>query len=291
MVFPYVVSGDIDILLSRWARQKGFVAPSDQYFRDIRKRFHRAMVNIFENYQYVSSRELLSGTQAIIRSSPLPTISLDRVYYLSQISLDVTRTIDDDMQDADMGPRQGFPPVSVQIDNLKKYGFSECALYDDVVYTGGVIEDVCALLLDAGITVKAIYAGIIVGDGGAKITENGRHIECVRWYDRVVDEVCERDFFPGVSFSGRTVKGEAGYGIPYILPFGKPDKWASIPAESQKFFSEICIDLTIDIMREIGRKSSRSILCSDIDRKIPDFPSDGMLFVDALNQYRTENVL
>jgi hypothetical protein len=109
-------------------------------------------------------------------------------------------------------------------------------------------------------------------------------VRSVHYFDSVVDEVCERDFYPGVLLSGRTLYGSENVGLPYLLPFGDPVNWASIPEEKKYAFSEFCLNQTIKIFEEIELSSGRPVLCRDLERNIFSIPADGIRFVDALKQ-------
>jgi len=48
-------------------------------------------------------------------------------------------------------------------------------------------------------------------------------------------------------------------GMPYILPYGKPAEWASIPAESACAFSRFCLSETMAIFEEMEGLSQQKI--------------------------------
>ena len=110
-------------------------------------------------------------------------------------------------------------------------------------------------------------------------------MNCAHTYNQVVDEVCERDFYLGIPYSGRSLMGGENFGLSYILPFGNPEAWASIPNEYQKFFSIFCINQTIKLFEEIENSSNKIVDCSDIDRKVPNQPKIGR-YVDFLKSIR-----
>jgi len=282
---PYVVSGDIRLLLNKWCRRHGFTMPDVSFFRTLRKEFHAIMEDIFNNYSYVTEEELFHGLRILMRRGGLPTISLDVVYSGSKYSMSVTRTVNIDGDDTGVGPRPGAPSIEQQINEIVELGFTAVALADDVVFTGECINNVCAMLEKRGISVPVVYAGIAVGKGARAIMEKDRRVECVHWYEQVIDEVCERDFFLGVPLSGRTIGGDGNTCIPYLLPYGNPGKWATIPELHQEIFSARCFQLTAELWREIERVSNRTVHCCDLDRKVIGIPWNETRFVDILENY------
>ncbi len=137
------------------------------------------------------------------------------------------------------------------------------------------MERIIELLANVGISVPVVCAGIGIQDGVSRVLSPKTKVECAKIYIEVIDEVCERDFYPGVPFSGRSLIGESNIGLPYIIPFGKPRKWASIPTYFHKEFSKFCIDQAIILFEEIQRISNKEVCCSDIERKVPQQPIKG----------------
>lgn len=48
----------------------------------------------------------------------------------------------------------------------------------------------------------------------------------------------------------------AALGVPYVLPYGKPDEWASIPGDIYALnrFSLLCLHTAVDIFKEMEKK-------------------------------------
>jgi hypothetical protein len=103
----------------------------------------------------------------------------------------------------------------------------------------------------------------------------GKEVHCVRFYEDVIDEVCERDFYPGVPMSGRLLAGVGNWGAPYIKPFGNPEKWASIPSEHVADFSWLCLENAVALFETIEQLSGRSVHIEDLDRRIVGLPESG----------------
>ena len=138
--------------------------------------------------------------------------------------------------------------------------------------TDSVIESVLATVND-------------FGEGTEKLTDAGYTVQCVRAYSEVIDEICERDFYPGVSLSGRLLVGNENIGLPYVLPFGNAEKWASIPTEWQEPFSQFCIQQTIRLFKAIEHCSGRIVRCCDLARKVIFLPIGSTRYIEELCRF------
>lgn len=282
---PYVVSEDIYLLLRHWAGQRGFILPSDIFFRQIRDQFKDFFKNIFFDFEMISEQEMVIGIKMIIDKNGLTPVSLDRSYFLSRHNFDITRFVDKNKNDVGMMERYGAPNIHDQLQKLgRDLAGEEVVVVDDVIFFGDAIEKTIGELSKSGIKVSAICAGIGIEGGVERLRNSGYRVDCVRSYKSVIDEVCERDFYPGVPLSGRSVVGRGNIGAPYILPFGDPGKWASIPVGWQKSLSKFCIRQTIKLFEAIEEESKRIVACSDLDRMVIGFPTDNKRFVECLKE-------
>lgn len=282
---PYVVSGDIYLLLRKWAARKNFSVPDPIFFRDLRKRFSDYMCTLFPNFEFISESEIENHMRETIWRSKLPCISLDPIYYPCKTSIEITRTVNTEKVDHGIHRRHNTPPVLQQLRNIKSHGLTQICLVDDVIFSGTLIDRVIQLLSHSGIEVPVICAGVGIQEGLSRIESSERKIYCARTYTEIIDEVCERDFYLGIPFSGRSLLGKENIGLPYILPYGNPEKWASIPKDARKDFSVFCINQTILLFEEIERVSRKAIDCSDIERKVPGQPNSGS-YVAFLKQIK-----
>lgn len=278
---PYIVSADIYLLLKKWAEQKNFVLPKKEFFNELRKEFSSYMLKIFSDFEFISEEEILEHIQTTTLRSNLPCISLDPVYFCCNFSIELTRKVDSQGNDKGLQRRFGSNPILKQLDQLRSHEIKEICLVDDVIFSGIFMERVIKLLSAIGINVPIVCAGIGIQEGVSRILSPTREVSCAKIYREVVDEVCERDFYLGIPFSGRSLIGDKNMGLPYILPFGKPEKWASIPENLQKTFSGFCINQTIVLFEEIQKNSNRNVCCSDIERKVLGQPETGK-FIDFL---------
>jgi len=272
----YVVSGDIDLKVNGWAEQKGFKRVPDWVFKGMREEFSGWMRQMFKgSFELVPWDGILYGRESLVEDCGLSTISLDGFCYCDGQVFDITRWVDEAGNDCGLGHRKNVP-LDEQLRVLSETSPKEVALVDDVIYTGSHVEKVIDLLSRHGICVRVVIAGIGIGQGIQRVKDLNVEVRCVRTYPEVIDEVCERDFYPGVSMSGRSLVGGGNIGAPYLLPFGNPTKWASIPQYFASDFSLRCIRLAKDLFHYIGRSSDpvRPIRCCDLSRGIVGLPKD-----------------
>lgn len=283
---PYVVSADIYLLLSKWAELKGFTLPKEEFFISLRKEFSCFMSKIFSNFELISEKEILEHSTNIVLNNSLPIISLDTIYFSGDYLIELTRSVSQEGLDKGLRHRFGSDTLLRQLNKLKNSSIKEVGVYDDVIFSGVLAERIIKLLFVLGINVSKFYAGIGIQEGIDKIKNLfSIEVDCAYVYSKVVDEVCERDFYLGIPYSGRSLIEEDNFGLSYILPFGKPEAWASIPNEYQEYFSIFCINQTIKLFEEIENSSSKIVYCSDIDRKAPNQPKIGR-YVDFLKSIR-----
>ncbi len=273
MPFPFVVSGDVQLLLEPWAKANGFKLPGDRYFHQMRKELYRYLSWTFPNVEYLNGRMLRRGVQRLVSKVSVPIISLDHAYCQTSFSLEMSRHVSANTKDIGIRARHGSPSLLKQLNLLPK---QDVALVDDVIYSGELMERVINILSRRGTHVRYVFAAVGVGAGTERIRSMGVRVACVKEYDQVIDEVCERDFYPGIPFSGRSLVNAGNMGIPYILPWGKPSEWASIQTKrpyaegsDEIDISAACIRDAINLYQRIERLSGKEITLNRLDRRFP----------------------
>ena len=286
---PYVVSADIYLLLSKWTKENDFVLPSKKFFKELREKFSLKMRTIFPVFEFVSEKEICSELHRLVTKSNLPSISLDHVYFQENLQLETTRLVDINLETIkEPGHRTGTPAINLQLQKLKTLGIKDVVLVDDVIYSGNGMLWAIDKLKECNINVKSICVGIGVGMGVKLLTEFNYPVHCVRLFEEVIDELCERDFYfiPGSGHLRRI--GQEDFRVPYFKPFGKPNKWASIPDEEELDFSIFCIQQNISLFEEIEKCSGKKILCKDLGFNILGLPKNGTRFVDVIRNIQAK---
>ena len=276
---PYVVSEDIGILMQKWAKERDFNLPNKVFFGQLRLEFSQFMTQIFPKFESVSESALSNGLKELVERTELFPISLDRVYYQSNPGIDISRLVDMDGKDKGLGRRRDSSPLLSQFRKLREHGIKKAVLVDDVVFSGSLIERITNVLSGVGVEIPIICAGIAIKEGVDILTKLGKELHAVKTYDKVIDEIK-----PDFEGNFLLLNSRGNVGIPYILPFGNPGEWASIPEVWQKPFSQFCLRQSIKLFEEIENSSETDIYCSDLDRKVIYLPNDKTRFVSCLKK-------
>lgn len=282
---PYVISEDIKVLLAPWARKNGFVLPPDDFFLQLLEEERVYLCRIFgdESVEAVLSVDLERGIDRLIDQSKTAVISMSRTYKKASMHIHATRLVDANLDDCGLGPRFGMPEIKHQIARISQ-SHKELVLVDDVLFSGRGMEELINLLNQNGVSVPCVVAGIAIGNGLERVLNNTKaEVAFVRFYEQVIDEVCERDFYPGVPLSGRTIqRATIESGAPYLFPFGKPCEWASIPSDKAASFSRFCLEQTVKLWEMIEAYSTKVVRCCDLERLPLGVSYSDQRFVDRL---------
>lgn len=256
------------------------------------------MEDIFARVTFVSGQEIRDGLLASAisyKEAGFTVVSLERVY-LDDPEIDgrieLTRSVNSWGEDILIpSPRNGTPARRIQLDCFRD---KRVALIDDVVFSGQTLIGTIADLHHYRANVHAVTSAIGVKSGIDRLKAatfgvigQPQHItiDCLEEFDGVSDQVCERDFYPGIPYSGR--EHMCGMGsLPYIHPFGLPNKWASIPEKETESFSLLCMENTIALFEEIERLNNTMVTCTMVPRPPVGTPKDKTSFVSFLKKKR-----
>jgi hypothetical protein len=283
---PYVVSGDVEGLMRRWStRQTEILIPSATFFADLQEGLKDQLGLCFDGgVVMVSEERLRHELREKISQAGVPIVSMDRAYIDEEAGsqvryLESTRAVNSQMEDVGLIERNGYGSVDDQIRTLSEeiktnLGTNELCLVDDVIFSGGCMEEVIRKFEKQGMRITRVIVGVGVDEGLDKLEQMGIEVDCVERFAGVIDEICERDFYAGVPLSGRCVLADNGdvFGAPYFLPFGNPEKWASIPTEKVVPFSRFCVYQSKLLWREVEICSNRIVRPNDLPRRV-DFAS------------------
>lgn len=347
----YLVSGDLRAIVSRWIGDNGpFYLPDKHVFEKLQTALVAKLKEILfpdgVEVVYLHWDMLKTGMLVLIskHAGDCPVISLDDVYVekgVADIYFDSCRIVKWSKHEAQTdwfcgwteigrGSRTPNLGVAAQLERIvnqgriKRMQDKRVVVVDDGTWTLQSLVAFQKLLSENDIRVEKFIVGIEICPTNESQPEEevlGRPFFWVEKYARkdVVDWVGERDFFPGIGFSGRTigeqvensfssavmrehyyaVPMEGNYGAPYLLPLGNPVAWANIPPKSAKEFSLYCLDLTIQLYQAIEAETRRitknptHIRVKDLERPPYFFRKHGdEAIVDELEkakQYLTEN--
>ena len=305
----YLVSGDLRTIVSRWIGDNGpFYLPDKQVFEKLQTALVVKLKEILlpdgVEVVYLHWDMLKTGMLVLIskHAGDCPVISMDDVYVekgVADIYFDSCRIVKWSKHEAQKdwfrgwteigrGSRTPNLGVAMQLDRIvnqgriKRMQDKRVVVVDEGTWTLQSLAAFQKLLAEYDIRVEKFIVGIEIRPASETKAEEevlGRPFFWVEKYLRedVVDWVGERDFFPGVGFSGRTlgekvendfpsptmrqhyyaVPMEGNYGAPYLLPLGDPTAWANIPAKKAREFSLFCLDLTIQLYQAIEAETKR----------------------------------
>lgn len=244
-------------------------------FKEDTSRIFNKQIEIITEEEMISS--ITSSTKEFINK--IPIVTLDAIYLApnntSIYFLDCTRL---DKENNLVSRRNMNDPYSVekQIEKLSKLfkliNQKEIVIADDVIYSGSVIQKVINLFNNQGIKVKAIISAISTKKAQKNIlnTNNIPILSEIILEDTIIDQICERDFYFGITGSGiatRTTNNSIKK-APYFYPFGDPVTRASIPRDNAITFSKNCILRSIKLWEAIQKEQPNFRLINDLPEEI-----------------------
>ncbi|PIR92706.1 hypothetical protein COU01_00335 [Candidatus Falkowbacteria bacterium CG10_big_fil_rev_8_21_14_0_10_44_15] len=284
-MLKYVVSEDLELVLKQLVTVNGFSLPSEDTIADLRSGLKWQLQKIFgiNAVEVITAAHIRDGIREMVEQSDLAPVSLDRLYMQCERHIDMTRSVDTTLHDCGEIERYDSAPLTAQVQALTTQGIREITLVDDVIFSGNGIMRLIELCAAHSIAVRAVIAGIVIGEGEQKITARGIPVHATYRYPAVIDEICERDFYAGLPLSGRHVVAQShNTGAPYFFPFGKPCEWASVPPEHADAFSQFCLRQNVTLWRAIEEASHATVKCGDLPRLPFGAPCNSNPFVSYL---------
>ena len=208
----------------------------------------------------------------------IPIVSLDKIYLEPEPIfvefLDCTRLDGSDDLVSRKNP-DDFDSVDREIERLsnklKSNNYSDIVLADDVVFSGNVLRSIINKFNSNGINVLGIRSCISMRESYEYFNDElplGLKCGCVM-EDKVIDQICERDFYFGIPQSGISIKnGDKVYKAPYFRPYGDPVARASIPEKYEEFFSQGCLIRSLALWDRINNLSGREVLVKNLPEVI-----------------------
>lgn len=279
----YLITADVYLLLQQWANENNFVLPPQAFF----KKMHAAALSTLrsalgKNVKVVSLQaELLAENVAVIiqRMENVPVVAMDPLLFniptgsrplLTFQSTRLSTYKSGQWDKLEEGPRPYFPSLKDQAQqiakSIKKYSTNRVIVIDDGCYDGDSLKNCVQLLTKEGLQVVGAVVGVHRKKGLSQVFTCP--FQAVHTYKEtdLVDWICERDFFPGIPYGGRTIltNGEvatqfelAAY---YLHNFGLVEKWASIPEDKTLDFSNAMLNISCLIFEEIQKTNQNQLV-------------------------------
>lgn len=283
----YLVSQDLWMLFTNWAKEFGFRIPAKTYFAKLSQKTIRDLQLIFDKekknveVKNISFNRMQQGLQRGISLNPDSlVVSLDKVYLLGDFQMEINRIVsmkDGEWKDLGEHSRPGFESIEQQLDRIgSRINGKSAIVVDDGCWSGGSISRVVEEFLSRNVQVEKVLVGIFI-DSDNKNFSLDVPLEFVFRFpvDSIIDWICERDFLPGTPFGGRTVFTDSygkinqkSYGAYYLFGMGDYARWASLQFEKDlvKWFTQQCIKRSIKLFKMIERLSGKLVLMSDLSR-------------------------
>ncbi len=199
--------------------------------------------------------------------------------------------------------RPGCPSLAEQVERIADESRGrDIVLVDDGLWHGDTTTTVIDCFRGHNKRVAEIVVGLIADARTlcqeiADMTRSVRKFPCPH-DGEVKDWLCERDFFIGVPGFGRTLAATdpgclhadpRGIGIPYCLPYGNPEEWASIKRDMVRDFSRLCVDISIQLFEGLGRSPGQRIRVRDL-KTIPYGMENDLnaVLIERLTEWRNQ---
>ena len=272
---PYVFSQDVGYLLNSWAKRANYSIPDTRPYQE---EIVSELASIFPKLDVISERDLQDTAKETLNLSKKNggvCLSMDRAYMPAidknneVLYLETSRQVDANLNSTGLGTRKSSDlSIEQQLKKLAmKIGKRPVTIFDDVAFGGDTMLEILDKAKVAGLNVSDVSLGIATTEALARIGQADYSCSSRFTYDQILDEICERDFFVGAPFSGRTIMTEEGVkGAPYLKPFGLPVEWASIPQEAELTFSFACLSICLDFWRKSDKLSGWEIPTSTLSK-------------------------
>lgn len=229
----------------------------------------------------ISAQEIREGISRLhsIHHNGLAFVSLDRICCCKEMPVfEINRLVGKDFKDIGVANRPGSVSTSEQFEALKQVLPPDCrriGVVDDGCFTAGTLNKFVSQAKEHSLAVEAILMGVVIHGEELPWGECDIHYTHYFHPGQVLDWVWDRDFYPGVPLSGRTVGRiedghpcplEPSQGASYLRGFGEMGKWASIPEDGQLDLTKFCLKQSIGMFQEVELLSSRAVRMVNLDR-------------------------
>ena len=195
--------------------------------------------------------------------------------------LNINRLFNTDGEIIGHGPRPGFEALDIQLDKLvARIAGRSVILIEDGAFTGGTLRYVLKKLNDHGLKVTTVIIGFCCTRALAvlqKVFEG--ELVIVDPLENLIDWIPDHDLIPFIPNCGRVLGGQvlesfapvrtldgASCAYPYILPFGKMGKWATLPADGARDISRLCLDMSIKLFNRVKGHGGHKITIGELLR-------------------------
>lgn len=268
-------------------------APNDQIFSDFHRQIKNKLVSMLPGVKVVSydmkqmveevwaeavrARDLIKN--AIVVSSCAEVANVRRGH-----TIEINRIANQHGEVIGLGPRPGHPSLDCQLNSIASIADGNpVVLVEDGIFTGSTI---CYLMNEFAarrVRVNSIITGFSFPRATEKIKKLGvSEVITIKEIGIPCEWMPDHDFIPFAPNCGRVFGGKFGqqimphyshdgvsFSFPYILPFGDPVKWASIPGDHAVSFSLYCVQTALELFRRIDEMNGSRITVHDLSGSTP----------------------
>ena len=292
----FFVSEDINLILNgkscfgNFYKENGLKMPKISCIENLRTRMYDSLKKATNtNLEVIKEQDMLTAMNYLAKTSRNILLSLDEIYLKDNANvssyINLTRLNIDDKGNTMLATRTKnglyipFEAEVMRVSKLLKEQYStsklDISIIDDVVYSGDAICTIIKEFSKYNISVREVLSAICVKDSIEKVESCGAEVISAYTISDVYDEICERDFYFGISQSGRNLLSDEGKIIkqPYFYPYGMPVESASIPLECAREFSINCLENSKLLWKEIESQSNKVITSDDLPEQIYNTPT------------------
>jgi hypothetical protein len=290
----YIVTHDVASRLQVF-RKAALKVPSqnDPIFRDFHRGLHArtqsALGNVSVHTVHITTvaRGMWKAIQGAIIGNPVIVTTCPEVAQPlkgDRHILHVNRLFNKSGKMMGYGPRPGCPSLREQLDLLaKKANGRPAVLMEEGAFTGGSIRFLLNEIEMRGIKVPTTIIGFCSSATRDRIGKNynGRLI-VINEIGELVDWITDHDLVPFTPGCGRVLGKQTAIGFepvrapegftfayPYVLPFGRAEEWATLPAEGALEISKFCLEAGADFYRRILKQDGAKVTIGDLMRASP----------------------
>ncbi len=201
--------------------------------------------------------------------------------------LQINRLFDREGELIGYGPRPGYPSLQKQLDVLvARLSGRPFALVEEGVFTGGSVRFMLSELSMRGASPSVLALGFCTSAIRESLQESfGGEVAVLQEVGELVDWINDHDLVPFAPGCGRIlgektsegcvplrIAGAGALSRPYVLPFGRPEDWASLPAEAAALISRFCLGASIGFFSRFVKADGTPITIRDLERSFPAVP-------------------
>lgn len=198
--------------------------------------------------------------------------------------IEINRLVDTNGDIIGFGPRPGTEFLNKQISGIAELASGKSVVIaEDGAFSGSTIDFLVKQLASHRVEVAAIVVGICFPSAIESLSKSFKgKLMVIEETDKAFEWMPDHDFLPFIPNCGRvlgTMFGDEGmpfythdgisFCFPYVLPFGDPIKWASIPEKHAARFSYFCLNWALKIYDHLDVMNGRRLTIRDLSGATP----------------------